>query len=42
MKDIDILKALLKGDHLEEEELNRADQLIYTLILEHKEKIKAI
>ena len=38
MKDIEILRALLNGTHLEDKELERAEKLIYLLRLEHKSR----
>lgn len=38
MKDIEILKALLDGTHLESNELQRAESIIHLLRVEHKSK----
>ena len=40
MKDLDIIKQLLNGNHLETKELERADKLIYLLNQEVKRRIK--
>ena len=41
MKDIEIITALLKGNHLESNELQRADKLIYLLRVELKSRYNA-
>jgi len=42
MKDIDIIQALLNGNHLEQEELTRAIQLnkLFTLWIEMRLKVE--
>lgn len=40
MEDIDILKQLLQGLHLNEKELERAIKLLYLLEIELKNRIK--
>lgn len=38
MEDMDILKALYNGSHLESKELERAEKLIYLLRVEFKSR----
>lgn len=40
MKDLDIIKQLLSGNHLEDNELKRADKLVHLLDLEIKRRLK--
>lgn len=40
MKDIEILKQLLNGNHLEINELERAKQIIHSLNLSLNERLK--
>ena len=40
MEDIEILKQLLNGNHLNNVELERANKLLYLLDLEIKRRIK--
>ena len=40
MEDLDILKQLLNGNHLNDNEIERADKLIYLLKEELKRRIK--
>jgi hypothetical protein len=40
MKDLDILNQLLKGNHLEPNELERAIKLLYLLNIELKVRLK--
>ena len=39
MQDIDIIKQLLNGNHLESNELERAHKLIYLLNIELKRRV---
>lgn len=42
MKDLDIIKQLLNGNHLEDQELARADKLIYLIGLDLKSRIRGL
>jgi len=38
MNDLDIIKALLNGNHLEPKELQRVDKIIHSLLVENKSR----
>lgn len=40
MKDIDILKQLLNGNHLEMNEVERADKIVYLLRMEVDRRLR--